>query len=212
MKTREGGRNAFKQLFVVNLLPESERGSVEATGEGRRIFFLQILTLYFCYTHTQTHTHTHSYSHTLTKHTCVSFKFSLFLSRNVTDNTQVWSHTMTYSTKVIFNICFASWGQCQQLFRSFCPQYYGAFCATHMGVRRLFSRGGQNFPGGGPKTYYLPKKRWKRYYFPQKKSKNILFRPARGGGQGPPLALTCGRPCISVTTWILIFKTFTIMS
>jgi len=26
---------------------------------------------------------------------------------------------------------------------------------TSMGVRRLFSRGGQNFPGGGAKTYYF---------------------------------------------------------
>ncbi len=25
-----------------------------------------------------------------------------------------------------------------------------------MGVRRIFSRGGQNFPGGRAKTYYLP--------------------------------------------------------
>ena len=67
-----------------------------------------------------------------------------------------------------------------------------------MGVRRLFSRGGQNFPGGGAKTYYLPKKHLKRYYFPQKKSKNILFWPAKGGGGGqePPLALHCGRPWI----------------
>jgi len=46
-----------------------------------------------------------------------------------------------------------------------------------MGVRRLFS-----------------KKHLKTYYFPLKKSKNILFWPARGG-QGPPLALPCGRPC-----------------
>jgi len=34
-----------------------------------------------------------------------------------------------------------------------------------MGVRRLFSRGGQNFPGGGAKTYYLPKRCLKTYYF-----------------------------------------------
>ncbi len=55
-----------------------------------------------------------------------------------------------------------------------------------MGVRRLFSRGGQNFPGG-VKTYYWPKKCLKTYYYHSKKSKNILFRPARGGGKCPLL-------------------------
>jgi len=54
-----------------------------------------------------------------------------------------------------------------------------------MGVRRLFSRGGQNFPGGA-KTYYLPKKHLKTYYFPLKKSKTYYFgRP--GGVKGPLL-------------------------
>jgi len=43
-----------------------------------------------------------------------------------------------------------------------------------MGVRRLFSRGGQNFPGGA-KTYYLPLKHLKTYF----------GRP--GGGKGPLL-------------------------
>jgi len=54
-----------------------------------------------------------------------------------------------------------------------------------MGVRRLFSRGGQNFPGGGAKTYYLPKKCPKTNYFLSKKSKkhNILDGQ-RGGGRG----------------------------
>jgi len=61
-----------------------------------------------------------------------------------------------------------------------------------MGVRRLFSRGGQNFPGGG-----------KNILFALKTPKNILFSPkkvkkhtilAGQGGQGPPLALPCGRP------------------
>jgi len=65
-----------------------------------------------------------------------------------------------------------------------------------MGVPRLFSRGGgQNFPGGS-KTYYLPKKCLKTYYFHSKKSKNILFWPAKGGGQVPPLPLPCRRPWI----------------
>jgi len=51
---------------------------------------------------------------------------------------------------------------------------------------RLFSRGRQNFPGGGggAKTYYLPKKCTKTYYFLSKKhtnfyQKNILFWPAK---------------------------------
>ncbi len=71
-----------------------------------------------------------------------------------------------------------------------------------MGVRRLFSRGGQKFSRGA-RTYFLPKKQRKRYYFP-KKSRNRLFlaglgRP--GGGQEPPLALPSGRP------WPLCIKT-----
>ena len=57
---------------------------------------------------------------------------------------------------------------------------------SDMGVRRLFSRGGQNFSGGA-KTYYLPKMHLKRYYFPPKKLKNILIGPARGlGGARAP--------------------------
>jgi hypothetical protein len=59
-----------------------------------------------------------------------------------------------------------------------------------MGVRRLFSRGGQKFFKGGARAYFLPEKQQKGTIFP-KKSKNILFfgRPwrARGGGQEPPL-------------------------
>jgi len=56
----------------------------------------------------------------------------------------------------------------------------GLYC---MGVRRLLSRRGQNFPRGA-KTYYLPKKCLKTYYFHPKKSKNIQFWPAKGGGGG----------------------------
>jgi len=51
---------------------------------------------------------------------------------------------------------------------------------SFMGVRRLFSRGGQNFPGGGQKHTICQKKHLKTYYFPLKKSKNILFWLARG--------------------------------
>ena len=55
-----------------------------------------------------------------------------------------------------------------------------------MGVRRLFSRGGQNLPGEG-KTYYLPKKHQKRYYFSKKKVKKhttIFAGPGEGEGEG----------------------------
>jgi len=69
-----------------------------------------------------------------------------------------------------------------------------------MGVRRLFSRGGQNIPGGA-KTYYLPKKTLKNILFSPKivKKHTIL---ASQGGQGPPLALPCGRP------WLRSSKVF----
>ncbi len=50
-----------------------------------------------------------------------------------------------------------------------------------MGVRRLFSRGGQNFPGG-PKTSYLAKKMPKNIPFsPKKVKKSILFLSDKGG-------------------------------
>ena len=60
----------------------------------------------------------------------------------------------------------------------------------------FFPGEGKIFQGAGlgAKTYYFTQKAPKKYYFPPKKSKNILFCPAgRGGGQGPPLALPCGR-------------------
>jgi len=62
-----------------------------------------------------------------------------------------------------------------------------------MGVRRLFSRGGQNFPEGG-----------KNILFALKMPKNILFSFKKvekhtilvgQGGQVPSLALPWGRPC-----------------
>ncbi len=59
-----------------------------------------------------------------------------------------------------------------------------------MGVRRLFSRGGQKLSRGG-RTYFLPKKQRKKILFFPKKSKNILFlaslgRPRGGGARAPP--------------------------
>jgi len=64
-----------------------------------------------------------------------------------------------------------------------------------MGVRRLFSRGGQNFPGGGPKHTICLKNALKHTIFIQKSRKTYYIgRPRGGGRQVPPLALPCGRP------------------
>jgi len=55
-----------------------------------------------------------------------------------------------------------------------------------MGVRRLFSRGGQNFPGGYKNILFALKTPKKTYYFSLKKSKTYYFgRP--GGVKGPLL-------------------------
>jgi len=56
------------------------------------------------------------------------------------------------------------------------------------------------FPGEG-KNILFALKNPKRYYFSRSKSENIIFCPAKGGGEGgqePPLALPCGRPCSKV--------------
>ncbi len=64
--------------------------------------------------------------------------------------------------------------------------------ALAMGVRRLFSRGGQNFSRGGQEPTFCLKTMKKILFFP-KKSKNILFlagfgRPGGwGGGVQEPL-------------------------
>ena len=68
----------------------------------------------------------------------------------------------------------------KQLLRSISNKITQHFGDTFtMGVRRLFSRGGQNFPGGA-KTYYLPKKHPKRYYFgrPRGGKGTVLPSPA----------------------------------
>ena len=58
----------------------------------------------------------------------------------------------------------------------------------HMCVVRLFSRGGQNFPGGGGgKNILFAQKTLKKILFYSKKCKNILFGSARGGGGKGPL-------------------------
>ena len=66
-------------------------------------------------------------------------------------------------------------------------------CTTlpYMGVRRFFPGEGKIFQVGG-KNILFALKTLKRYYFPQKHT--ILA--GQGGGQEPPLALPCGRPCL----------------
>jgi len=60
---------------------------------------------------------------------------------------------------------------------------------SSMGIRRLFSRGGQNFPGGGAKTYYLPKKTLKKtpknILFFSKKSQKHTILAGQGGSRAP---------------------------
>jgi len=50
-----------------------------------------------------------------------------------------------------------------------------------MGVRRIFSRGGENFKEGGgtTKRYYLHKTA-KKYYFAPKSIKNTIFKASPG--------------------------------
>jgi len=55
----------------------------------------------------------------------------------------------------------------------------------NIGIRRLFSRGGQNFPGGGGQKHTICLKNTKKTYH--------FARP--GGGARAPFALPCGRPC-----------------
>jgi len=64
--------------------------------------------------------------------------------------------------------------------------YFFSLNRTHMGVRRLFSRGGQNFPGGGGKNILgICLKSTKKQFF-SKKVKNMLFCLAKGGGCKSP--------------------------
>jgi len=63
-----------------------------------------------------------------------------------------------------------------------------------MGVHRLFSRGGKNFPGGwgGQKHTICLKITQKDTIFLEKSKKHTIL-PGQGG-QEPPLTLPCGRP------------------
>jgi len=67
-----------------------------------------------------------------------------------------------------------------------------SLCTLDHGRPQTFFQGRSKFSRGGAKTYYLPKKCLKTYYFHSKKSKNILYWPAKGGGEAsapscPPL-------------------------
>jgi hypothetical protein len=44
----------------------------------------------------------------------------------------------------------------------------------------FFPGEGKNFPGGGARTYFLPKKQRKRYYFSEKSLKTILLMAGLG--------------------------------
>jgi len=60
-----------------------------------------------------------------------------------------------------------------------------------------FPQGRAKFSRGGGKTYYLPKNTPKKMLFSSKKvEKHTIVAGQEGGGQGPPLALPCGRPCM----------------
>jgi hypothetical protein len=62
-----------------------------------------------------------------------------------------------------------------------------------MGVRRLFSRGGQKFS----RTYFLPKNNEKDTIFPPKRIKTYYFWPARmGGGAIAPLCPPLRTPMV----------------
>jgi len=69
---------------------------------------------------------------------------------------------------------------------------YRIFSRISMGVRRLISRGGQNFPGGGAKTYYLPKKWQKHTIFFQKSQNTYYFDRPRGASAPscPPMRIS----------------------
>jgi hypothetical protein len=77
---------------------------------------------------------------------------------------------------------------------------------TAMGVRRLFYKGGQNFPGGaswggpGGKNIMFVLKMPKTYYFISKKSKNILFGPAKWarGQEGPGIIFLTSSTCAAI--------------
>jgi len=75
----------------------------------------------------------------------------------------------------------------------FCFVLEASYCNQTWASADFFPGEGKIFQGGG-KNILFDEKTPKKLLFSSKKCKNILFRSARGG-QGPPLALPCGRPC-----------------
>jgi len=72
-----------------------------------------------------------------------------------------------------------------------------------MGVRRLFSRGGQNFPGGA-KTYYLPKNAKIHTIFFQKSQKKHTILVGQGGrGASAPSCPPLRTPMYPITILFL---------
>ncbi len=73
-----------------------------------------------------------------------------------------------------------------------------------MGVRRLFSRGGQKISREGT-NLILPKKTTKRYYFSQSLKTYYFGRP--GGGARAPLPPS-RRPCLYTETCMRVLKNY----
>jgi len=75
-----------------------------------------------------------------------------------------------------------------------------------MGVRRLFYRGGQNFPGGQIHTIWL-KNTIKILFFSKKTKKKHTVLLSQGVGRAKAsLALACGRPWLLVNICRAIWK------
>ena len=61
----------------------------------------------------------------------------------------------------------------------------------------FFPGEGKIFQGGGQKHTICPKNTKKDTIFVLKSQKHTILA-SQGGGQGPPLALPCGRPCTNI--------------
>jgi len=127
----------------------------------------------------------------------------------------LWS--LSFLTKTVFRTSLkASTCGWRRIYLSLLRIHYPVLCYpsalvirshiedVYMGVRRLFSMGGQNFPGGAGGRGQKHTICLKTCYFHSKKSKNILFWPSKGGGRVPPLALPCGRPWMYNKTLVYV--------
>jgi hypothetical protein len=81
-----------------------------------------------------------------------------------------------------------------------------------MGVRRLFSRGGQAFPGGRGQVPTFCLKTTKKILFLPKKSKNILFLAGLGPRPPPPMSFTVYIWKIRLTERFYISRIFCFLS